>query len=86
VQCKLGFIETPVKNIGHGLKTSVDGGLNKVLLAGRGAMKNKVGNLLRKSKAAWVSNTKPKPPEIGRAKVLGDAANAIVPAVTTTFF
>ena len=86
MQRKLGFIKTSVKNIGHGLKASIDGGLNKRLFVCRGAMKNEIGNLLRKTKATRVSNTKPKSPEIGRAKVLGDTANAIVPAVTATFF
>ena len=86
MQRKLGFIKTSVKNIGHGLKASINSGLNKRLLVCRRAMKNEVGNLLRKTKTTRVANAEPQSPEVCRTKVLGDTTNAVVPAVTTTFF
>jgi hypothetical protein len=85
VQRKLGFIKTAVQNVGHGLQASVNGGLNKRLFGSRWAMQNEVGDLLLKPEATRVTNAKSQPPKVSGAEVLGDASNAVVSPMTTTF-
>ena len=85
MQRKLSFIKTAVQNVGYGLKASVNGGLNKRLFGGRWAMQNEVGDLLLKPEAARVTNTKSQPPKVSGAEMLGDASNAVVSPMTTTF-